>query len=251
MKVCVAIPVCNEEATLEALAGGIAARLAAHDYRILFVDDGSTDGSFAELMRLREQNNRVDVIKFSRNCGKTRALAVAFAEADGDVVVTMDADLQDDPAELPRLLAKLDEGYDLVCGWKSHRQDPLHKTLPSKVYNAAINAAFGLAIHDVNTGFKAMRTEVAKSVTLYADLHRLIPIMAAQAGYRVTEIPVKHHPRRFGHSHYGMSRFYQGIRDAFRLWFRDRAARVADAEAALESARGCIEVAYLGAGSAV
>lgn len=249
MKVTVVIPVCDEEATLGALAEGIAAQLAEHDYRILFVDDGSTDGSYGVLLELRKQNSRVEVVKFAQNRGKTQALAVAFALAESDVVVTMDADLQDDPAELPRLLAKLDEGFDLVCGWKARRQDPLHKTVPSKVYNWAINAVFGLDIHDVNTGYKAMRTEVAKSLTLYADLHRLIPIMAAQSGYRVTEIPVKHHPRRFGHSHYGMSRYYEGVRDACRLKFRGRAARVAEAGAALEEARGCIDVAHVGADS--
>ncbi len=247
MKLCVVIPACNEEATLEPLAEGIASALADHDYRILFIDDGSTDGSYAAMLRSREANPRIDVVKFARNCGKTRALAVAFAQIEGDVVVTMDADLQDDPKELPRLLAKLDEGYDLVCGWKADRQDPIHKTLPSKVYNTLINQSFGIDIHDVNTGFKAMRMEVAKSLTLYADLHRLIPIMAAQSGYKVGEIPVKHHPRRFGHSKYGMSRFYQGLRDAARLWLRGRGARMADAQAALEETRGCIEVAHVGA----
>lgn len=247
MKLCVVIPACNEEATLEPLAEGIASALADRDYRILFIDDGSTDGSYAAMLRSREKNPRIDVVKFARNCGKTRALAVAFAQIEGDVVVTMDADLQDDPKELPRLLAKLDEGYDLVCGWKADRQDPLHKTLPSKVYNTLINQSFGIDIHDVNTGFKAMRMDVAKSLTLYADLHRLIPIMAVQSGYKVGEIPVKHHPRRFGHSKYGMSRFYQGLRDAARLWLRGRGARMADAQAALEEARGCIEVAHVGA----
>jgi len=239
MKVCVVIPVYNEEATLEPLAGGIAAELGAHDCRILFVDDGSTDGSAAVLRQLREADRRIAVITFARNRGKTLALAAAFARVDDDtdVVVTMDADLQDDPVELPRLLAKLEEGYDLVCGWKAHRQDPLHKTVPSKMYNSAINTAFGLAIHDVNTGYKAMRLAVARSLTLYADMHRLVPIMAAQAGFRVTEIPVRHHPRRFGHSKYGISRFYEGIRDACRLGLTSREARQAAAQAALDEAR--------------
>jgi glycosyltransferase involved in cell wall biosynthesis len=247
MKVCVVIPACNEEATLAPLAEGLVSELAEYDYRILFIDDGSTDGSYAAMLQLREANPRIDVVKFARNCGKTLALAVAFAQIEGDVVVTMDADLQDDPKELPRLLAKLDEGFDLVCGWKADRQDPIHKTLPSKVYNTLINKTFGIAIHDVNTGYKIMRMDVAKSLTLYADLHRLIPIMAAQSGYKVGEIPVKHHPRRFGHSKYGMSRFYEGLRDAARLWRLGRSARMAEAERALEEARGCIEVAHVGA----
>lgn len=247
MKLSVVVPVYNEEATLEPLARGIAEQLSAYDYRILFIDDGSTDGSYAALLQLRAENGRIDVIKFARNCGKTQALAVAFAQLTGDVVVTMDADLQDDPAELPRMLAKLEEGFDVVCGWKANRRDPFHKTIPSRFYNKGVNALFGLDIHDVNTGFKAMRAPVAKSLTLYADLHRLIPVMAAQAGFRVTEIPVTHHPRRFGHSKYGFSRFYQGVRDAARLWFRGHAARAAEAQTELARAQACIETIHVGA----
>ncbi|MCF6287128.1 MAG: glycosyltransferase family 2 protein [Candidatus Hydrogenedentes bacterium] len=227
MKIAVVIPVHNEHHTLEALAEGIARQLADYDYRILFIDDGSTDPSYRVLMDLRKANDRIDVLKFSRNCGKTQALAAAFARTDADVVITMDADLQDDPEELPRLLAKLDEGCDLVCGWKEERNDPLHKTLPSKVYNGIISKVFGLDIHDVNTGFKAMRGDVARSLVLHADLHRLIPVMAAQAGYRVGEIPVRHHPRRFGKSKYGLARFYEGVRDAGRLWFGARSTSFA------------------------
>jgi glycosyltransferase involved in cell wall biosynthesis len=227
MNVAVVIPVYNEHHTLEALSDGIASQLADHDYRILFIDDGSTDVSYRTLLELRATNERIDVLKLSKNCGKTRALAEAFARTDAEIVVTMDADLQDDPEELPRLLAKLDEDCDLVCGWKAERNDPLHKTLPSKVYNGMINRVFGLHIHDVNTGFKAMRGDVARSLTLYADLHRLIPVMAAQAGYKVGEIPVRHHPRRFGKSKYGISRFYEGVRDAGRLWFGARSASLA------------------------
>ncbi len=225
MNVVVVIPACNEHHTLEALVDGIVGQLSAHDYRMLFIDDGSTDTTYRTMMELRKKNNRIDVIKFSGNFGKTRALSVAFNGIEADVVVTMDADLQDDPKELPRLLAKLDEGLDLVCGWKEKRHDPIHKTLPSKVYNGLITRIFGIQIHDVNTGFKVMRGEVARSLTLYADLHRLIPVMAAQAGYTVGEIAVEHHPRRFGKSKYGMSRFYEGVRDAGRLWFGARAAR--------------------------
>ena len=227
MKIVVVIPVCNEQHTLETLTEGIVAQLSEQDYRILFVDDGSTDTSYRTLLSLRQSNDRIDVIKFAENSGKTRALHVAFSRIDADVVVTMDADLQDDPKELPRLLAALDEGLDLVCGWKEKRHDPLHKTLPSKVYNGLITRLFGIDIHDVNTGFKAMRGEVARSLTLYADFHRLLPVMAAQGGYRVGEIPVEHHPRRFGKSKYGFSRFYEGVRDAGRLWIGARAERFA------------------------
>lgn len=236
MKISVVIPLCNEEKTLETLAGGIAEQLAPYDYEILFIDDGSTDGSLALLQKLRAGNEHIHLLSFRENQGKTLALAVAFSQVDADVVVTMDADLQDDPAELPRLLAKLADGYDLVCGWKEKRHDPIHKTFPSKIYNTTINTLFGLKIHDVNTGYKAMGGDVLQSLTLYADMHRLIPIMAAQAGYRVGEIAVTHHPRRFGHSHYGIARFYQGIRDACRLGFQPRATHQAKAKAALEAA---------------
>lgn len=246
MKICVVIPACNEEATLGALAEGVASALSGHDYRILFVDDGSTDGTFGAMMKLRGANPRIDVVKFGHNQGKTNALAVAFAAAEGDVAVTMDADLQDDPKELPRLLAALEGGLDLVCGWKADRQDPIHKTIPSRVYNGLINRAFGLGIHDVNTGYKAMRMEVAKSLPLFADMHRLVPILAAQAGYRVGEIPVNHHPRRFGHSKYGLSRFYQGLRDAARVGLRGRPVLMAEAEAALREARARVVESHLG-----
>ena len=225
MNIVVVIPACNEHHTLKELAEGIAAQLADRDYRILFIDDGSTDRTHRVMVEQRQANDRIDVLKFAQNYGKTCALAVAFARCEADIVVTMDADLQDDPAEIPRLLAKLDEGFDLVCGWKEKRHDPFHKTFPSKVYNGLIGKVFGLDIHDVNTGFKAMRGEVARSLTLFADFHRLIPVMAAQNGYRVGEIAVRHHPRRFGQSKYGISRFYAGLRDAARLWFGVRSER--------------------------
>ncbi len=213
MKIVFVIPVFNERPTLADLAAGIAEHAAEHEYEILFVDDGSTDGSYEELCRLRDAQPAVRLLKLRRNFGKTAALAAGFARAEGDVVVTMDADLQDEPREIPRLLAKLDEGYDLVCGWKRERHDPWHKTMPSHVYNRWIARTFKLDLHDVNTGFKAMRMEVARSMPLYGDMHRLMAVFAAQMGYRVGEVPVEHHPRRFGQSKYGFSRFYRGALD--------------------------------------
>ena len=216
------IPVCNERDTLAPLVAGITEHVGALPHRILLIDDGSDDGSWEAMCALRADYPTLDLIRFRRNYGKTLALAVGFAQIDGDVAITMDGDLQDDPAEIPRLLATLDAGYDLVCGWKARRQDPWHKTFPSRVFNAGIARAFGLPLHDVNTGFKAMRMEVAKRLPMRGNLHRFIPVLAAHYGYRVTEIPVAHHPRRYGQSKYGFFRIFHGLRDAALLGWRLR-----------------------------
>ena len=214
MKITVVVPVFNEHETLEALAQGITEDIAPHEHRIVVVDDGSTDGSYEVLTKLHNEYDTVDVIKLRRNMGKATALAVAFARADGDAVIMMDADLQDDPKEIPRLLAKLDEGYDMVCGYKANRKDPWHKTIPSRIYNWWIRRTFSLELHDINTGFKVMRTEVAQRLPLYGEMHRMIVVFAADMGYKITEVPVEHHPRRFGESKYGFSRFWRGFIDA-------------------------------------
>jgi glycosyltransferase involved in cell wall biosynthesis len=208
------IPVYNESPTLATLAAGIHENVHEHDYRILFIDDGSTDATWETLLALRGESAVIDIIRLRRNFGKTNALAVGFAVAHGDIIITMDADLQDDPREIPALLAKLDEGYDVVCGWKQRRYDPWHKTIPSRIFNAWISKTFRLPLHDVNSGFKAMRGEVAAQLPLWSDMHRLIPVFAANMGYKVTEIPVQHHPRKFGHSKYGFERFIRGAIDA-------------------------------------
>ncbi len=218
MNVVFVVPVYNECDTLEALVSGISQVACTFPHRMLFVDDGSTDGSFDELRALQKRFPAIEIIKFRRNFGKTQALATAFERARGDIVITMDADLQDNPEEIPALLAKIDEGYDLVCGWKAKRQDPWHKTIPSRVYNGFVAWLFGLRTHDINTGFKAMRLEVARRLPLYSDMHRMIVVFAAHMGYRVGEIPVVHYPRRFGKSKYGMKRFFHGIRDAAIAW---------------------------------
>jgi len=219
MKIAFVIPVFNEEHSLEALAEGIIEHVGEHEHRLIFVDDGSTDGSYEVLRRLQARFDCVDVIKFRHNFGKTLALAAGFSRARGDIVITMDADLQDQPKEIPKFLAALEEGCDLVCGWKVHRKDPWHKTIPSRVYNRYIRKTFGLALHDINTGFKAMRMEVAKRIPLYGEMHRLIPVFAAQLGYRITEIPVEHQPRHYGKSKYGVERFLRGGLDAFTAAF--------------------------------
>jgi glycosyltransferase involved in cell wall biosynthesis len=217
MHLCFVIPVYNERDTLEALTAQIVKHAAGHEVRIIFVDDGSTDGSGETLDSLAKKYDTVETIHFPENRGKSAALAEGFRAAEGDVVFTMDSDLQDDPVEIPAFLEKLAEGSDLVCGWKVNRQDPWHKTLPSKVYNGFVAVVFGLKLHDINCGYKAMTLPVAKSLELKHDYHRLIPVLAAKQGYTVSEIPVKHHRREYGHSKYGLARFWHGARDVFRL----------------------------------
>lgn len=216
------IPVYNEELTLESLARGIHDHMGDRAYRILFIDDGSTDNSWKILRSLRDESDVIDIIRLRRNFGKTSALAAGFALAHGDIIITMDADLQDDPREIEALLDKLDEGYDVVVGWKQVRNDPWHKTVPSRIFNSWISRTFKLPLHDVNSGFKAIRGEVAAQLPLWSDMHRLIPVFAANMGYRVTEIPVRHHPRCHGRSKYGFERFMRGALDAITATFLTR-----------------------------
>jgi len=219
----VVVPVYNEAETILPLVDAILA--AAPSARILLIDDGSTDGSAARCDEAAAAHGSVEVMHFERNRGKTEALAAGFAWADGDIVITLDSDLQDDPAEIPRFLQALDGGLDLVVGWKAHRNDPWHKRWPSRVYNGFNARLFGLRLHDINCGFKAMRIEVAKGLRLHHDYHRLIPILAAAQGYRVGEIAVRHHPRRHGASKFGLERYWRGLRDVTRVWLELRRHR--------------------------
>lgn len=209
------VPLYNEEASLAELLAGIVEHVSgvADDYEVIFVDDGSTDGSLQVLRELRAGNARVRVISFTVNHGKAEALDIGFRHARGDIVFTMDADLQDDPVEIPAFVAKLEEGYDLVSGWKVHRNDPWHKTLPSRFFNFVVSRAFGLRLHDFNCGYKAYRRAVARRLRLYGELHRFIPAVASSHGARITEIPVRHHARRFGRSKYGPDRLLKGFLD--------------------------------------
>jgi glycosyltransferase involved in cell wall biosynthesis len=213
------VPVYNERETLHALAEGIRANCAGHQWEILFIDDGSTDGSLAAIKELARAMPGVRYIAFRRNFGKSAALEAGFRAARGEIVFTMDADLQDDPAEIPRFLAKLEEGFDLVSGWKKERHDPLGKTLPSKVFNVVTSRITGLKLHDFNCGFKAYRRAVVEEIPMYGDLHRFVPALAAWRGFRVGEIPVAHHPRRFGKSKFGIERFLRGFFDLFTVYF--------------------------------
>jgi glycosyltransferase involved in cell wall biosynthesis len=221
------VPTLNEKPSLEKLYQLIVENVVkiGHDYEIIFVDDGSSDGSGELLAELHQKDSRVKVLEFRRNFGKAAALMAGFAQAEGEVVFTMDADLQDDPVEIPRFLEKLDEGYDLVSGWKYPRLDPISKTAPSKLANATIRFGTGIKLHDFNCGFKAMRRDVAKEIKLYGELHRYVPVLAHWRGFSVTEIKVKHHPRQFGKSKYGMRRLFRGLFDFITVVFLIRFTR--------------------------
>jgi glycosyltransferase involved in cell wall biosynthesis len=220
----VVVPVHNEERTVALLYEELEAALQplGRAWEAVFVDDGSTDGSFAALTRLHNATANVRVIRLRRNFGKAAALAVGFAQAQGDVVVTIDADLQDDPVEIPRLLAKLDEGFDLVSGWKAHRRDPVARRVLSKIFNWVTGRVSGLRLHDLNCGLKAYRAEVVRGLRLYGELHRFIPVLAHYRGHRIAELPVNHRPREHGRSRYGVERYVRGFFDLLTVSFIGR-----------------------------
>src|SRR4051812_6469059 len=222
--VSVVIPVHNEERSVALLHDELAAALdpVAPGWEAIFVDDGSTDGTFAALTRLHAAVDNVRVVRLRRNFGKADALVAGFDNARGDVIVTIDGDLQDDPAEIPRLLAKLEEGFDLVSGWKTRRRDPLSRRVPSKVFNWVAGWMSGLRLHDMNCGLKAYRSEVVHSLVLYGELHRFIPVLAHEQGYRVAELPVNHRPREHGRSRYGLERYLRGFLDLLTVSFMGR-----------------------------
>lgn len=217
----VVIPVYNEEQSLQPLYETLTASLnqLGQSYEILFVDDGSRDGSFNEITRLHNLDPHIRAIRLRRNFGKTPALVAGFSNVRGDIVFTMDADLQDDPAEIPQFLAKLDEGYDLVSGWKYPRHDPPTKTVPSFFFNRMVSQTTGVKLHDINCGFKAYRREVIDDVKLYGELHRFIPVLAHQRGFRVGELKVHHHKRKYGKSKFGARRFLRGFLDLLMVLF--------------------------------
>jgi len=220
----VVVPVHDEEHSVEPLFGELRAALEplGTEWEVLFVDDGSTDGTFGALTRLYDREHGVRIVRLRRNFGKATALAAGFAEAAGDVVVTIDGDLQDDPAEIPRLLAKLDEGFDLVSGWKTRRRDPLRRRIVSRVFNGVTGRISGLRLHDLNCGLKAYRAEVLRGLRLYGELHRFIPVLAHYRGFRVAEVPVNHRPRGHGRSRYGMERYLRGFFDLLTVTFMGR-----------------------------
>ncbi|MBN1299587.1 MAG: glycosyltransferase family 2 protein [Melioribacteraceae bacterium] len=223
-KISILIPLLNEEESIEPLYNEIKKSLTKidSDYEILFIDDGSSDRSLEIIKKLQSINNKIRYISFKKNYGKSAALQVGFKSCRGDAVITMDADLQDDPAEIPNLLKKLDEGFDLVSGWKKNRQDPFIKKHTSKLFNYATRLFSGIKIHDFNCGLKAYRSDVIKRVNVYGELHRYVPVLAKWEGFSVTEIPVKHHPRRYGKTKFGISRFFKGFVDLITVVFTTR-----------------------------
>ena len=214
-QISIVVPFLDEEGSLEALHAKITEVMASvgRTYEILFVDDGSRDRSARIADGLAERDSHVGVVHFRRNFGKAAALDAGFKRARGEIIFSMDADLQDDPAEIPHFLTKLDEGYDLVSGWKQKRRDPLGKTLPSKVFNIVVAQTSGLKLKDFNCGFKAYRAAALDGLELYGDLHRYVPVLVHFRGFRVTQIPVTHHPRRTGVSKYGVERMVRGFFD--------------------------------------
>jgi glycosyltransferase involved in cell wall biosynthesis len=217
----VIIPVLDECGSLPELYGSLTEvlRQVNREYEIIFVDDGSSDGSVQLCRSLVEADPHVTLVELRRNFGKATALQAGFQVAKGAIIITMDADLQDDPVEIPRFLEALDEGVDLVSGWKKNRQDPLTKTLPSKLFNFATSVLTGIKLRDFNCGFKAYRREVIQSLDLYGELHRYIPVLAYASGFRPVEIPVNHHRRSYGKSKYSFERFLRGAFDLLTVLF--------------------------------
>lgn len=220
----VVVPLYNEVDSLEELHGRLRRQLEAlgRSFEILFVDDGSTDDSAAMIERIRSDDAHVGCIRFRANFGKAAALDAGFKQARGDIVITMDADLQDDPVEISRFVDALAAGYDVVSGWKKVRHDPLSKTLPSKLFNATVRRVSGLPLHDFNCGFKAYRAEALRGIELYGELHRYLPVLIAWRGFRVTEIAVQHHPRKHSRSKYGIERFAKGLFDLLTVLLHTR-----------------------------
>jgi hypothetical protein len=216
------IPLMNEEATLPELLARIGESVSAlhRTYEVIFVDDGSDDGSWQVIRSLVQKHpGAVRGIRFRRNLGKAAALAQGFRAARGSIVFTMDADLQDDPKEIGRFLEKLEEGYDIVSGWKKVRHDPWHKVLPSRVFNRMLSVMSKTPLHDHNCGFKCYRAKVVKEVALYGEMHRMIPALGTLRGFSSAEIAVLHHPRMFGKSKYGVKRFLRGFMDMLTVSF--------------------------------
>ncbi|MBN2011186.1 glycosyltransferase [candidate division KSB1 bacterium] len=226
-QISIVIPLYNEAESLVELHTQIVNVMQSINatYEIIFIDDGSNDSSFDVLKQLYETSRQIRIFQFRKNFGKSAALATGFAKASGEFVITMDADLQDDPHEIPALIDKLNEGYDLVSGWKKKRYDPFIKKYTSKVFNRTTSWVSGLYIHDFNCGLKAYRREVVKNVQVYGQLHRYIPMLAHLQGFRVTEIPVQHHPRKYGMTKFGISRFTAGLFDLITTAFLARFKR--------------------------
>ena len=221
MKLSIVVPVLNESESLLELTREIISSCdaAGISFEIIFVDDGSTDSSWAVIREAAKADAHVSGIRFRRNFGKAAALTAGMNAADGEYIMMMDADLQDDPAEIPKFIEKLESGFDVVNGWKQRRLDPWHKVYPSRVFNWMIGKLTGLWLHDHNCGLKLFRREVTHEVRIYGELHRFIPVLAHARGFKITELPVHHRERQFGHSKYGVRRFLRGFLDLLTVKF--------------------------------
>lgn len=216
------VPVYNEVESLPALVAeiAVATKDIGRTVEILFIDDGSNDGSWEVIRDLAAKSNTVQGYRFRRNFGKAAALSAGFKMASGSIIMTLDADLQDDPIEIPRFLAAIQAGADVVCGWKKIRHDPWHKVFPSRIFNGLVSWLTGVTLHDHNCGFKAYRADVIREVKLYGELHRFVPVLAAAEGFRCEELVIHHRARKFGHSKFGARRFLKGFIDLIAVWSR-------------------------------
>lgn len=221
------VPACNEEESIREFYKILSANLAKldKDYEIVFIDDGSTDSTLEILKSFAAKDKKVRIFSFRKNRGKAEALTIGFQMAKGDYIVTLDADLQDRPEEIGRLLEKSKEGFDLVCGWRKNRKDPLKKRLSSQLFNFVMRAFWGVRLHDFDCGLKLYRKEAAKSLNLYGGMHRFVPLLVAEKGFEVTEIPVTHEKRKFGKSKYGFSKIFKNIPDMFTILFLTKYAK--------------------------
>ena len=221
INISIVIPLYNEEESLPKLEKAIEKSLKdTFSYEIIFVDDGSTDSSWSVIQQIKEKGDYIKGISFRSNYGKSTALQAGFDIAQGEFVITMDADLQDDPDEVPEMVQMLKNGSDLVSGWKKERFDPISKTVPSKFFNYVTRVSAGIRLHDFNCGLKAYKSEVIKNIYLYGELHRYVPILAKRAGFgAIQEKEVKHHPRKYGNTKFGLSRFIKGFLDLITILF--------------------------------
>jgi glycosyltransferase involved in cell wall biosynthesis len=225
-RISVVVPGLNEAESLPELAAAIDTALAGREpYEIIFVDDGSTDDSWKVMGELSKGDPRIRALRLRKNFGKAMGLSAGFSRARGEIVIMMDADLQDDPAELPKFIAKIEEGYDVVVGWKVKRLDPGNRLVLTRIFNATVRWVTGVKLHDMNCGFKAYRAEVIRVVPVYGDLFRFIPVLAAWEGFRVTEVEVHHHPRKHGKSRYGLERILRGFFDLVSITFLTKYSR--------------------------
>lgn len=225
-KISVIIPAYNEEQSLPILLDEIEEILSGKfEYEIIVIDDGSTDGSFELLQKRVKSDGKIRVSRFLRNYGKSAALSEGFKKAQGDYVITLDSDLQDDPNEIPRLIEILESGYDLVSGWKKYRRDPFSKRIPSKFFNFITRILTGIKLHDFNCGLKAYRKSVVKSLDIYGGMHRYIPVLVGKKGYKVTETVVNHRQRKYGTTKFGRERYFHGLFDLMTVLFLNRYTR--------------------------